>query len=141
MIIYILVFTFVLFLSIALSIYQKVTIKMPLMKNISSYIAFLSFFIIVDSLRDPYLTFSWMNYRVDVMKEFSISSRTSEGVDVYFVYQIQSKTMLGMKIVYLTSEQFSNVKIGDIVDNKGNKIQQHLKTKRTDAKTSLMTIN
>lgn len=124
MLFYISLFIILFVISIVAAVSQKIKYKTPFYKNIATGFAILTFSLVAEGLRNPYTTFGWVDYRIDNMKEFSITSRTATGVEVYFLYQIQSETIFGTKIIYLTSEQFNKVQVGDFVDDRGNKISQ-----------------
>lgn len=93
----------------------------------SSCIILLIVFILLklsSELTSPYTTFSFVNYRVDLLKEYNITIKGHDDVKIIFKYQVLSKTLLGDKIIDVTADQFSRLKVGDVINNRGNKINQ-----------------
>lgn len=119
---YVIFFAVLCFLSILMTFYLKIIDKVPFYKNFALAIFLVTAPIVFDGVTDPYFVFSYLTYRVDNMKEYSITSRSHDNVEVYFNYYIQTDTIFGTKVIPLTSEQFSNIKIGDYVDTRGNKV-------------------
>lgn len=119
---YVIFFAVLCFLSILMTFYLKIIDKVPFYKNFALAIFLVTAPIVFDGVTDPYFVFSCLTYRVDNMKEYSITSRSYDNVEVYFNYYIQTDTIFGTKVIPLTSEQFSNIKIGDYVDTRGNKV-------------------
>lgn len=119
---YVLFFAVLCFLSILMTFYLKFIDKVPFYKNFALAIFLVTAPIVFNGVTDPYFVFSYLTYRVDNMKEYSITSRSYDNVEVYFNYYIQTDTIFGTKVIPLTSEQFSNIKIGDYVDTRGNKV-------------------
>lgn len=112
-------------MSIIMTITQKFYSKVPFYKNIATAIFLVTLPIVIDAVINPYFTLGWVDYRVDNMKEFSVTSKTRDKIEVYFTYQVQTNTLFGTKIIPLSSEQFSKLKIGDYVDKRGNKISSN----------------
>lgn len=119
---YVIFFAVLCFLSILMTFYLKIIDKVPFYKNFALAIFLVTAPIVFNGVTDPYFVFSYLTYRVDNMKEYSITSRSHDNVEVYFNYYIQTDTIFGTKVIPLTSEQFSNIKIGDYVDTRGNKV-------------------
>lgn len=119
---YVIFFAVLCFLSILMTFYLKIIDKVPFYKNFALAIFLVTAPIVFNGVTDPYFVFSYLTYRVDNMKEYSITSRSHDNVEVYFNYYIQTDTIFGTKVIPVTSEQFSNIKIGDYVDTRGNKV-------------------
>lgn len=119
---YVIFFAVLCFLSILMTFYLKIIDKVPFYKNFALAIFLVTAPIVFNGVTDPYFVFSYLTYRVDNMKEYSITSRSHDNIEVYFNYYIQTDTIFGTKVIPLTSEQFSNIKIGDYVNTRGNKV-------------------
>ena len=91
----------------------------------SSFLLLIITFIVLklcSLLISPYTTFSFLKYRVDILKEYNITIKSYDDVSIVFRYQVVSKTLFGDKVIDVTSDQFSKLKVGDTIKNNGERV-------------------
>ena len=122
------VFYFIIFIiwliGMSFMLYKRLYLKRKIKDEVFYVTIFLSLFLI-SGLRSPNMLFL-PKYRVDVVKEFSTLTKTYDKSYVDFTYQAISDTWFGNKLINLTIEQASALKVGDYVDRNGNKIDNNI---------------
>lgn len=122
------VFYFIIFIiwliGMSFMLYKRLYLKKKIEDEVFYVTIFLSLFLI-SGLRSPNMLFL-PKYRVDVVKEFSTLTKTYDKSYVDFTYQAISDTWFGNKLISLTIEQASALKVGDYIDRNGNKINNNI---------------
>lgn len=122
------VFYFIIFIiwliGMSFMLYKRLYLKRKIKDEVFYVTIFLSLFLI-SGLRSPNMLFL-PKYRVDVVKEFSTLTKTYDKSYVDFTYQAISDTWFGNKLINLTIEQASALKVGDYIDRNGNKIDNNI---------------